>query len=83
MTTPTPTEWQDAVDWADVFLTVDSAVKYGLITGGPGVDIARCEKLLARGAELGYRPADDAIERLLPQWQTAAAIGENALDGSA
>jgi hypothetical protein len=59
----TPQEWQDAVDAAQGALAVDSARKYGFITGGPEVNVERCEAILARGAEQGYRPSLMAIER--------------------
>ncbi len=52
----TPAEWQDAVDTADFLLALESCKTYGLITGGPDVNIPRCEEILRRGAELGYRP---------------------------
>ena len=57
----TPAEWQEAVDWAEFYTQVDSARKYGLITGGPEVDVRRCEQLLKRGAARGVQPSDDAI----------------------
>lgn len=65
----TPAEWQEAVDSAYAWIAFESARIYGLVEGGPDVDIERCAEILAAGAERGYRPADDAIERLL---QTAA-----------
>lgn len=58
-------EWQDAVDTAHVMLLIDSATKYGLVRGGPKIDVARCEDVLARGKALGYEPAEDAPERLV------------------
>jgi hypothetical protein len=36
----TPGEWQEAIDAAEFFLAVDSAEKYGLITG-PAVKLER------------------------------------------
>lgn len=49
-------EWQAAVDAADFYLSLDAARKYGLVTGGPQVNVERCEEVLQRGAELGYQP---------------------------
>lgn len=60
----TPEEWQEAVDAAWFMLCLDAARQYGLITGGPGINQARCEDLLRRGKALGYRPTDD--ERTTP-----------------
>jgi hypothetical protein len=57
----TPLEWQDAVDGAQFYLHLDACRQYGLLTGGPEVNIERCEEILRRGDKLGYRPAD-AVE---------------------
>jgi hypothetical protein len=51
-------EWQEAVNAADFHLRVDAAQKYGLITGGPTVDVARCEQLLADAVIQGIVPCD-------------------------
>lgn len=61
----TPAEWQEAVNLAYFHAAVDAARQYGLIKGGPDVDLDRCEDLLARGTKLGYRPEPDIIERFL------------------
>jgi len=60
-----PQEWQEAVDSARVMLALASARFYGLVEGGPTVDVTRCEEILARGAALGYLPAPDAVERYI------------------
>jgi hypothetical protein len=52
----TPEEWQDAVDTADFLLLLDAARQYGLVEGGPGVDVERCADILARGAAIGVIP---------------------------
>lgn len=52
----TPEEWQIAVDTAEILLMLDAAKTYGLVEGGPIVDMARCHELLQRGAALGIRP---------------------------
>lgn len=52
----TDAEWQDAVDGAAFWLLVDDARLYGLITGGPVVDRARCFALLERGRARGLQP---------------------------
>lgn len=61
----TDEEWQDAVDSAYVMLVLDSAQKYELVSGGPVVNVDRCEEILARGAAHGFQPASDAIARLI------------------
>lgn len=58
-------QWQEAVDLADALLMLDSARAYGLVTGGPAVNIERCDEILKRGHDLGFRPTKDAIKRLL------------------
>lgn len=60
-------QWQEAVDLAEVYLVIDSARKYGLVRGGPAVDVDRCEQLLAGGRARGITPAADCIERIIPQ----------------
>ncbi len=77
----TSEEWQQVVDVAHACLALDAAQKYGLverrayggiedgaIIEGSGVRTERCEEVLARGAELGYKPRDDAIERFIQAW---------------
>lgn len=59
----TPQEWQNAVDAAHGALALASARVYGLVTGGPTVNVERCEQILAEGAALDYVPAADAVER--------------------
>jgi len=61
----TPAEWQEAVDAASGCLALEAARLYGLVTGGPKVNVARCEEILALGAELGVIPAEDAIEHFM------------------
>lgn len=59
----TDAEWQDAVDAAQGALALDAARAYGLVEGGPGVNVARCEEFLAKGEARGIHPTGDAIER--------------------
>ena len=50
MTDPrTPTEWQQAVNLAEAYLLLDSARQYGLVTGGPVVDVDRYVAILGNG----------------------------------
>ena len=60
-------EWQDAVDAAHACLTLDAARLYGLVTGGPGVNVGRCEDILNRGRRRGVEPRPDAVERFLSE----------------
>lgn len=59
----TPEEWQQAVDGAEALLLIDSARQYGLITGGPVVDVERCSEILKQGAARGIKPAADCVDR--------------------
>lgn len=61
----TPAEWQQAVDWSELFLRLDSARQYGLITGGPVVQVDRCVDLLARGKAQGIEPIAANVEAYL------------------
>lgn len=60
-------EWQEAVDGAEFLLTLDAARQYGLITGGPKVNVARCLKIRSEGQRRGIRPSPDCIQRLTDQ----------------
>lgn len=63
----TPEEWQAAVDAAEGALAVDSARQYGLVTGGPIVNVDRCVEILDAGRERGITPASDAIEKFVAE----------------
>jgi hypothetical protein len=58
-------QWQLAVDAAHAALVLESARLYGLVTGGPQVDVERCEDILTRGAAGGFTPAADAVDRFV------------------
>lgn len=60
----TAAEWQEAVDLAEFFLCVDAARNYGLVKGGPPVDVSRCEEILAEGKRRGTTPTKGCVERL-------------------
>lgn len=58
----TPEQWQEAVDMAKSLLMVHSAKSYGLVAGGPNVNVERCEQLLRDGARIGFIPDDAAVQ---------------------
>lgn len=64
----TPEEWQNAVDAAHALSLLHSARLYGLVVGGPEVDIERCDELRDQGLRLGVRPRPDAVERFVEGW---------------
>lgn len=64
----TPEEWQNAVDAAEAFSVLHSAKLYGLVTGGPEVDIERRDEILEQAKQLGISPRPDAVERFAAEW---------------
>lgn len=66
----TDTEWQEAVNLADMHLKIHDAKLYGLVEGGPEIDQARCLDVLARGRSRGTFPKwiDDDMQRLLAEY---------------
>lgn len=54
----TDAQWQEAVNLAHAFLLIESAKRYGLITGGPTVNVDRCAELLRMGEARGFRPKE-------------------------
>jgi len=67
----TDREWREAATLAEVLLDLDSARAYGLISGGPPVDVDRCVDLLKRARAHGVvtRAADVNVV-------TQALVGE-------
>jgi hypothetical protein len=61
----TPDEWQNAVDAAHAMLALESARLFGLVQGGPTVNVEHCTKLLALGRQRGIEPKPDATEQLV------------------
>lgn len=55
----TPEEWQEAAALAHCMLLIDAARQYGLVTGGPVVDV----KVLSRAKWQSLLPTDNAAER--------------------
>lgn len=58
-------EWQEAVDAAHALLCLDAARLYGLITGGPTIDVDRCQRILEAGKKLNVQPSPYAVERMV------------------
>lgn len=68
-------EWQDVADWSEFFVSIDSCRQYGLITGGPLVNVDRSLELLERAKAQGITPRPDAIERCARLWSEARLYG--------
>lgn len=58
----TPEEWQEAVNLATGLRALADCKMYGLLEGGPGVDVARCDDIVERGLALGVVPSAPAAE---------------------
>ena len=65
-------DWQMAVDAASALLSIEAARDYGLIVGGPDVDLVRCEEIIGRGAARGIVPSSDAPSRYVGEWNAEA-----------
>lgn len=61
----TKTEWRDAVDAAHGALTLDASRQYGLVEGGPEVNVKRCSQIIEKGRRRGILPSKDAVERYI------------------
>ena len=72
----TAEQWQIAVDGAQACLYIDSVRQYGLIEGGPEVNVAKCEDLLARGKARGFTPAADCLEQFVAAWNEQSGHAE-------
>lgn len=74
----TPEQWQKAVNLADLFLTLEAAKTYGLIYGGPEIDMARCIELLRQGETMGILPqTEQKIDQLIRElFDEVARIGQ-------
>jgi hypothetical protein len=56
-------EWQEAVDAAELLLLIDAARKYGLIRGGPEVNVPRACLIKLKGLSMGIRPSPNLVEK--------------------
>lgn len=66
-------EWQTAVNGAEFWLILDSAIQYGLLQmvdekgrpmKGSGVNVDRCLQLIESGKTLGVYPDPEIIKKL-------------------
>lgn len=61
----TQAEWQEAVNVSKVMLLVHDARLYGLIRGGPSVDVERCQAMINGGQQRGIRPQPEEVDRFI------------------
>lgn len=70
----TTAEWQEAADLAHGSLCLESARMYGLIRGGPGVNVARCRRVLAKAQRRRIEPRPDALDRFIEELVAAGFV---------
>jgi hypothetical protein len=58
----TPEEWQECVNLAAGWRQVADCKMYGLVQGGPDIDVRRCDQLLERGRQRGVFPSRSTVE---------------------
>lgn len=58
-------EWQEAVDLAETLLLIAAARDYGLIAGGPAINVDRCDQIRNAGARRGVVPDPDAVRAIV------------------
>lgn len=63
----TPADWQAAADAAEQLLRMSAAQRFGLVEGGPAIDVARCEQLLATAGRKGFVPQAQAVAQRVGQ----------------
>ncbi len=44
---------------------IEAARQYGLVKGGPKVNVKRCEELLKLGRSRGFTPRQEAIQEIV------------------
>lgn len=57
-----PAEWQEALDAAMASRLLADCKMYGLIEGGPNVNVSRCDEIIERAQALGLRPSKRDVE---------------------
>lgn len=71
-----PEEIRAAALLAHAWKLIDSGRRYGVIEGGPPVDLDQCRAYIRRGRRLGYFPGNDEIGvmvgRVVGQWNREA-----------
>lgn len=67
----TPQEWQEAINRAVLFRALHASKFYGMVEGGPTIDIDRCDEIFAQAIAQGYRP-NATLEQLLAGYIQAA-----------
>ena len=61
----TDAEWREACNLAFTYIRIDAARAYGLISGGPTIDVARCEHIIVEGKRRGIESDEASFRKLL------------------
>lgn len=61
----TPAEWQAAVNAATALRLIADCRMYGLIEGGPSIDVDRCDEIVDLGNARGVQPSAPALDLAL------------------
>lgn len=64
---PGPDELRTVAILAEVYLRIESARLYGLIDGGPEIDVERCEELIGMAHDAGHEWSEDEIDAAIPE----------------
>lgn len=68
----TPDEWQEAVNMAELWLLVHSAVAYGLVTYDGKINPERCDEILRLGRKRGVHPQKHEVDKLVQDFAKGA-----------
>lgn len=58
-------EWQEAVDVAAAARAIADCMMYGLLEGGPEIDVDRCDEIIEAGLARGVQPSKPIVELAL------------------
>lgn len=61
----TSQEWQDVMDIADAAIRLDAARKYGLVKGGPKVNLKRCQEIVELAKSRGHCVGPNSIQKFI------------------
>lgn len=76
----TPAEWQEAVDAAAACRAIADCKMYGLLEGGPEINVARCDEILGRGRRRGVHPSSSVRELALEMVRQVNGGAKNDAD---
>jgi hypothetical protein len=69
----TPQEWQEAVNLAELYSLIDSAVKYGLVEYTGKINIERCYDILEQGRKRNVYPVKAQVDALIQEFARGAS----------